>query len=146
VAKAFEKNLFLRMGLLFMPPMIKLGVGGKGMHLLTVQDQEGGGMQTTPVTVIDDDSGRWLVAQYGVTRWVRNARAAGQIELRRGRRREKLDIAEVGPDEGAPILKKYVEKVSTSRPYFDVQQDAPPEAFASEMPKHPVFRILGSAS
>jgi hypothetical protein len=77
---------------------------------------------------------------------VRNARAAERVELRRGRRRETLDIAEVGPEEGAPILKKYVQKVSAVRPYFDVQHDAAPEAFASEMPRHPVFRIGDPAS
>jgi hypothetical protein len=146
VAKAFEKTLFLRMGMVFMQPLIKLGLGGKGMYLLSVPDEESGDMRTTPVTVIENGHGRWLVAPYGVTRWVRNARAAGWVELRRGRERAKLRIAEVGPEEGAPILHEYVRKVAMVRPYFDVQHDAPPEAFAAEVPTHPVFRIVGPTS
>jgi hypothetical protein len=144
VAKTFQKNLALRMGMVFMQPMIKLGLGGKGMHLLSVPDQESGTMQTTPVTVIEN-GGRWLVAPYGVTRWVRNARSAGWVELRRGRSRERLRIDEAGPEEGAPILREYVQRVSMVRPYFDVEADAPAEAFASEVPTHPVFRIAGPA-
>jgi len=140
VAKTFQKNLTLRMGMVFMQPMIKLGLGGKGMHLLSVPDQESGTMQTTPVTVIEN-GGRWLVAPYGVTRWVRNARAAGWVELRRGRSRERLRLTEVGPEEGAPILREYVQKVAMVRPYFDVDADAAPEAFAPEVATHPVFRI-----
>jgi deazaflavin-dependent oxidoreductase (nitroreductase family) len=146
MAKAFEKGLFLKLGVVFMSPMIKLGVGAKDAYLLTVVDHESGESRTTPVTVIENDQGRWLVAPYGPTRWVRSARAAGWVELRRGRKRERLSVVEVGPEEGAPILREYVEKVSMVRPHFDVEADAPVEAFQAEVAGHPVFHLAGPAT
>jgi hypothetical protein len=146
MAKVFEKGLFLRMGVAFMRPMLKLGLGGKGAYLLTVVDHESGESRTTPVTVIENEQGRWLVAPYGPTRWVQSARAAGWVELRRGRRRERLRTVEVGPEEGAPILREYVGRVAMVRPYFDVDADAPVEAFVAEVPGHPVFRLAGPAA
>ena len=146
MAKVFEKSLFFRMGVGFMRRSIVFGLAPKGAHLLSVADQESGALHTTPVTVIENDDGRWLVAAYGVSRWVRDARAAGWVELRRGRRKERLRIAEVGAQEGAPILRQYVQAVATVRPYFDVDADAPVEAFVDEIERHPVFRITGPAS
>jgi deazaflavin-dependent oxidoreductase (nitroreductase family) len=145
MAKTFRKTPVQRVGTVFMTRMILLGVGGKGMTLLTVPDEESGSMQSTPVTVIDHGSDRWLVAPYGVTRWVRNARAAGRVELRRGRRREHVSLVEVGPDDGAPVLREYVRRVAMVRPYVDVDPDGSDEAFAAQVPTHPVFRIAGPA-
>lgn len=145
MAKAFEKNRIFRMGETFMRRFIPLGLAPKGAHVLSVVDAEDGSTRSTPVTVIENEGGRWLVAAYGVTGWVRNARAAGWVELRRGRRRERLLIQEVGADEGAPILREYVQQVPMARPYFDTAHDAPAEAFAADLPRHPVFRIVGPA-
>lgn len=145
MAKTFRKTPVQRVGTVFMTRMILLGVGGKGMTLLTVPDEESGSMQSTPVTVIDHESDRWLVAPYGVTRWVRNARAAGRVELRRGRRRERVSLVEVGPDDGAPVLREYVRRVPMVRPYVDVDPDGSDEAYADQVPTHPVFRIAGPA-
>ena len=146
MAKVFEKTLFVRMGVVFMRPMIKLGLGGKDAHLLTVVDHESGESRTTPVTIVENEEGRWLVAPYGPTRWVQSARAAGWVELRRGRRRERLRAVEVGPEEGAPVLREYVQRVAMVRPYFDVDSDAPVEAFVAEVPGHPVFHLAGPAA
>jgi hypothetical protein len=145
MAKVFEKSFFFRMGVGFMSRSIRLGLAPKGAHLLSVADPESGDLRSTPVTVIETDGTRWLVAPYGETRWVRNARAAGWVELRRGRRRERLQIAEVGGEEGGPVLREYVQQVAMVRPYFDAEPDAPAEAFAAELPRHPVFRIVGPA-
>jgi hypothetical protein len=77
---------------------------------------------------------------------VRSARAADWVELRRGRRRERFRPVEVGPEEGAPILREYVARVAMVRPYFDVDADAPVEAFQAEVPGHPVFRLADPAT
>ena len=89
---------------------------------------------------------RWLVAPYGPVGWVRNARAAGWVLLRRRGRSERVRIIELGPEESAPVLKAYVQRVSIVRPYFDARPDDPPEAFVAEAPRHPVFRIVGPAA
>ncbi len=91
--------------------------------------------------VIEGDS-RWLVAPYGVVGWVRNARAAGSVALSRGRRSEVVRIAEVGPEESAPVLRRYVAEVPITRSFFDVTPESPLDAFRAEAPRHPVFRIL----
>ncbi len=45
---------------------------------------------TVPVTLIEQDGQRWLVAPYGVVQWVRNIQAAGMATLTRGRRSEVI--------------------------------------------------------
>ena len=47
MAKTFRKTPVQRVGTVFMTRMILLGVGGKGMTLLTVPDEESGSMQST---------------------------------------------------------------------------------------------------
>jgi hypothetical protein len=63
--------------------------------------------------------------------------------LRRGRHAETVAIVEVGPEDSAPVLQRYLSKVPITRPYFDARPDAPLDAFRAEAPQHPVFRIVG---
>jgi hypothetical protein len=76
--------------------------------------------------------------------WVKNARAAGRVTITRGRNSETVTIAEVSPAEGAPVLKQYINLETITRPYFNLEPDAPLEAFAAEAVRHPVFH-LGNA-
>ena len=57
--------------------------------LLTVPGRRSGRPRSTPVTLVEEDGQRWLVAS-GPAGWVTNARAAGQVELSRGRRSERV--------------------------------------------------------
>jgi hypothetical protein len=77
---------------------------------------------------------------------VRNARAAGQVTLSRGRHTETVAIAELGPEEAAPVLKQYVTELPITRPFFDAKLDASLEAFVAEAHRHPVFRIRGASA
>jgi hypothetical protein len=88
---------------------------------------------------------RWLVAGYGPANWVRNARAAGEVTLRRGRRMERYRIAETSPAQAVPVLRKYIAEVRVTRPYFDAGPDAPAEALEAELPRHPVLRLVPRA-
>ena len=45
------------------------------------------------------DGKRWLVAPFGEVNWVRNARKAGQVRLRRGQTVEYLKVREADPGE-----------------------------------------------
>jgi hypothetical protein len=74
--------------------------------------------------------------------WVRNARAAGRVELSRGRRPETVRVRELGSEAAAPVLKAYVERVPITRPYFDAAPDAPLAAFVAEATRHPVFQVV----
>ncbi len=117
------------------------GLGGRHMYTLTVKGRTSGVARSTPVRLIENTE-RWLVAPYGEVAWVRNARAAGEVELSRAGRTERLRIEQVAPDEAAPVLKEYLKKVSVVRPFFDVKPGAPLEAIAAEAAQHPVFRLI----
>jgi len=120
---------------------LRYGLGPPGAYLLTVPGRRSGRRYTTPVALIEEPGRRYLVAPYGEVGWVRNARDAGEVELRRGRRQERLRIHEVAPDEAGPVLQTYVRKNRIVRPYFDARHDGPVEAFVAEAPRHPVFRL-----
>ncbi len=118
------------------------GVAASYSYVLTVHGRRTGKAYSAPVSLVEEDGRRWLVAPYGEVSWVRNARAAGEVTLSRQGRSETLKIRAANPQESAPILKKYIARESIVRPYFDVQPDSSLEAFAAEAPRHPVFQLL----
>ncbi|MGZ4411738.1 MAG: nitroreductase/quinone reductase family protein [Gaiellaceae bacterium] len=125
--------------------LLRVGVAGRHTYLLGVPGRRSGRTHSTPVILIENGE-RWLVAPYGEVSWVRNARAAGQATLSRGRRREEIKISEVGPQESAPVLREYLRQARTVRSSFDASPDSPLEAFVAEAGRHPVFRIESGSS
>ncbi len=121
--------------------LLKLGLMPGPTYLLTVPGRRTGHPLSTPVTLVEEGDSRWLVAPYGDVAWVRNARAAGQITLSRGKRSETLPIRELSPAEAAPVLQRYITRVPITRPYFDAKPDSPLAAFVAEAPRHPVFHL-----
>jgi deazaflavin-dependent oxidoreductase (nitroreductase family) len=111
-------------------------------YLLTTTGRKSGRQLTHPVTVVDHDGRRWLVAPYGQVSWVHNARAAGRVRL--GRRGTTTDyrVREVGAAEAGPVLKRYVEVATATRPYFQATTRSPVEEFVAEAARHPVFQLI----
>jgi deazaflavin-dependent oxidoreductase (nitroreductase family) len=111
-------------------------------YLLTTRGRKTGRPLTHPVTMVEHDGRRWLVAPYGPVSWVHNARAAGQVRV--GRRGDRRDYAvrEVPATEAGPVLKRYVAVATATRPYFQAGKDAPVEDFVAEADRHPVFELL----
>ena len=129
---------------LLMTAWVVLGLPPAKYHLLTVRGRKSGRPYSTPVAVVEDKGQRWLVAPYGEREWVKNARAAGQVVLRRGRRSEAVAvIEELDPVQSAPVLKRYIEEEPITRKFFDATPDSPLEDLIEEAPRHPVFRVLG---
>lgn len=122
-------------------PLARLGLTGPRTHLLTVLGRKTGKLWSTPVSIVEDQGERWLVAPYGDRNWVKNARAAGWVELRRGSRHERLDIEELEPEAAVPVLRRYYELSRVTRPFFHVQPESSTEEWLSEAPRHPVFRL-----
>ena len=141
MAATFEQTRLRRIGNKLIAPLARLGLAGRRTHVLTVTGRKSGRRYSTPVQLLFLDGERWLVAPYGAVGWVRNARAAGEVELTRARRTERVRIEEVGPDEAAPVLREYLRDTPIVKPFFDVGSDAPLEAFAAEASRHPVFRL-----
>jgi deazaflavin-dependent oxidoreductase (nitroreductase family) len=140
VAKTYRLGTTRRLVNAVMSPLARVGLAGRHAYVLTVRGRKTGKAYSTPVILVEN-GGRWLVAPYGEVGWVRNARAAGEIELVRAGRSESLRIEEAAPAQAAPVLKQYLKSVPVVRPFFDVTPDSPLEEFASEAPRHPVFAL-----
>lgn len=81
--------------------------GGKIVSTLTVRGRTSGQPRSTPVSVIEHDGRRYLVAAFGDTDWSRNLRAAGSGQLRQLGKTRDFTAREIAPDDRAPILAAY---------------------------------------
>jgi deazaflavin-dependent oxidoreductase (nitroreductase family) len=141
VARTYRVTAGLRAANWIVGTLVRRGVGPRSTYLLSVVGRRTRQLRTTPVTLVETDEGRWLVAPYGAVGWVHNVRAAGRATLRRGRRIEEVTVVELGPQQAAPVLRAYMTKARIVRPYFDVTPESPIEAFVAEAPRHPVFAL-----
>lgn len=142
MARTYRLTPLRRVANVLMRQLLRLGLAPRTTMLLTVPGRRSGTPCSTPVSLVEEDGQRWLVAPYGPVGWVHNARAAGQVQLSRGRRSETVRVKELAPEAAAPILKAYLERVPITRPYFDVTPDAPLAAFAAKAPKQPAFQVV----
>src|SRR5450432_3547626 len=122
-------------------PLVRVGLAGRHTYLLTVEGRTTGRHYSTPVTLVEDGDKRWLVAPNGERNWVKNARAAGWVELSRAGKTERLRVTELADVEAGPVLRNYLRKAPVTRPFFDVRASDPVEAFIAEASRHPVFRL-----
>jgi deazaflavin-dependent oxidoreductase (nitroreductase family) len=121
--------------------LVRVGLGPRSTYLLTVTGRASGLPRTTPVTLVETDAGRWLVAPYGAVGWVHNVRVADRITLRRGRRSEQATTTELSGAEAAPVLREYLIRVPVTRPYFDVTPRSSLGDIETEAESHPVFAL-----
>lgn len=109
---------------------ITLWLGGP---TLTVRGRRTGRPIRTPVPTLEVEGARYLVSGGGETHWVRNLRAAGQGELRRGRTHEPFRAVEVGGAEHDRVVTAYREHMGwRAREFFAALPDPA---------DHPVFRV-----
>jgi deazaflavin-dependent oxidoreductase (nitroreductase family) len=142
MAKTYRMSGFTRFGNTMSAAMIRLGISPAGMHLLTVRGRNSGLPRTTPVNLVEHQGRRWLVAPYGEVAWVRNVRAAGEVELRRAGTAERFTAREAATGDAVPVLRSYLRQLRlVVGPYFDVTPSSPDGAFAAEAPRHPVFLL-----
>ena len=143
--KTYQRSRFHRFENILTRALTRIGVIPHS-YVLTTVGRRSGQERRNPVTVVELDGKRWLVAPYGVVPWVLNARAAGAVRLTRRLSTEHFAVREVGPDEAGPVLKEYVRVASVPRPYFAATVDDPPEAFTREADRHPVLEIVPVAA
>jgi deazaflavin-dependent oxidoreductase (nitroreductase family) len=86
-----------------------------GTYLLTTRGRKTGRPLTHPVTVVEHEGRRWLVAPYGTVSWVHNARAAGRVSVGRRGDRHDYAIREVPAEQAGPVLKRYVGIATATR-------------------------------
>lgn len=123
--------------------LTRAGLSVWGSRELRVRGRTTGEWRTTPVNLLTYESDRYLVAARGVTHWVRNLRAAGDGELRVGRRTEAFQATELPDEEKPPILRAYLKRWKAEVGVFfgGVSADSSEEELRRISPHHPVFRI-----
>jgi deazaflavin-dependent oxidoreductase (nitroreductase family) len=123
--------------------LVGLGLGFSHNYQLEVRGRRSGRLYSTPVDVLVHRGRRFLVAGRGETQWVRNARASGQITLRKGRRREELRVRIVPDVEKPDVLKAYLDRFKlTVQRYFPVPAGTPAVELAPFAPRYPVFELV----
>jgi len=65
--------------------LVGLGLGFPHSYLLQVRGRKSGKLFSTPVDLLELGGKRFLVAPRGRTQWVRNAEAAGEVTLKKGK-------------------------------------------------------------
>jgi len=110
-------------------------------YVMTTRGRKTGQLHSTPVTLVEEDGDKWLVAPYGPVPWVLNVRAAGLVTLRRRRDIGMYSVRELTAQEAGPVLKKYLAIASATRPYFIATKTSPVAEFVAEAAKHPVFAL-----
>ncbi len=139
--RPYRKSVWRRGLNALVRPLARLGLAGRRPHVLTVPGRESGRLWSTPVSIVRDGGERWLVAPYGERNWVKNARAAGWVELQRGRRRERLAIEEIDAEQAVHVLREYYRRFRVTRPFFEVTLEASHEEWLAEASRHPAFRL-----
>jgi deazaflavin-dependent oxidoreductase (nitroreductase family) len=123
--------------------LVRLGIGLSHNYLLQVRGRKTGRIYSAPVDVLEMNGRRFLVSGRGQTQWVRNALAAGQVVLAKGRRQMNFNVRAVPDDEKPAILKAYVEhfKLTVQR-YFPIPAGSPVTDFEPIAERYPVFELL----
>ena len=124
--------------------IIKLGFSPQGGQLLTVTGRTSGKRYTNPVNPMTFNGAEYLVAPRGNTQWVRNMRASGTGELRKGRTKRPIRVvAELSEAEKPPVLLAYLERwAGVTKAQFDIPWPDPSEGdIARVCARTPMFRI-----
>ena len=115
----------------FNPLAMRLGLGGSAT--LAVPRRRSGTTQQIPVIPVEHAGARYIVSTRGESQWVRNARSAGSVELRQGRRSERFTAVEVPVVERQPVLDAYRAKAGRMVDGYWKQLPDPSD--------HPTFRL-----
>ncbi|MEU4219412.1 nitroreductase family deazaflavin-dependent oxidoreductase [Actinoplanes sp. NPDC026623] len=123
------------------------GVSLLGSRVLAVRGRKSGETRTTVVNLFTHEGERYLLAPRGHTQWVRNLRAAGEGELRLGRRVQHFTPVEIADPDKPPLIRIYLRKWAwEAGVFFDgLKADSPEADIAAAAPGFPVFRIVPDA-
>lgn len=120
------------------------GISLAGSQTLTVAGRKTGTPQRIPVNPLRLGSNEYLISVRGESQWVRNARAAGRAELRRGRRVRPVELRELPVADRAPVLRAYLDRWGWEVKQYLPQGlavDAPEDRLAQFADRLPVFGV-----
>jgi deazaflavin-dependent oxidoreductase (nitroreductase family) len=123
--------------------LVGMGLGLPHNYLVQIRGRKTGRIRSTPISVLSYKSKLFLIAGRGYTQWVRNAQAAGELTLKKGRVRLEFRLRLVPDEEKPEILKAYLDRFKrTVQRYFPVPADSPLEAFTALTNRYPVFELI----
>lgn len=120
-------------------PEMTAGMGP--VHLLSVPGRKSGKVRATPVSLLNYEEQRWLVAGFAESDWVKNLRASGWGVLTKGTQHERIAVTEIAVEERPPVLQAFLQHVPGGRFAYDIAPDAPLEEFAAIAGNYPIFKI-----
>lgn len=117
---------------------------GAPVPVLTLNGRRSGRLRHTPVSPMELDGARYLVAGYPTAQWVLNARAAATAVLAVWRRRETVRLVELTADEARPVLREFPVRVPSAVSVMvkaGVVPDGSPDAYEALAGRCAVFRV-----
>ncbi len=135
---AFERVANNAVGIL-----LRLGIGFGNSYVLEVRGRRTGNVYSTPVSLLEYQNRRYLVAPRGETSWVRNARIVGEVSLVRRGVRKSYSVREVLVEQRATLLKEYLDRfAATVQRYFPIPKGSPADSFTGIAARYPVFELI----
>jgi len=123
--------------------LVGLGIGPKFIYLLQVRGRKSGKIYSSPVNLMEIGGKQILVAPRGRTQWVRNAEAAGEITLKRGRFRQQFGLRPMADAEKPELLKEYLDRYASAvKKFFPVPAGSPAQAHRDIAGNYPVFELV----
>lgn len=118
---------------------LRLGLKIGSQHLLSIPGRRSGRLRSTPVSIVTIGGQRFVVAAFSDVDWVKNARAAGEGILARGRARRRVRILEIPLEERPAVLVEFLRQVPGGVRFFELSSD--PNVIVTQADRYPVFRL-----
>jgi deazaflavin-dependent oxidoreductase (nitroreductase family) len=123
--------------------LVGLGLGFSYNYLLQVRGRKSGKIYSTPIDLLELNGKPYLVAPRGRTQWVRNAEAAGEVTLKKGRVEQRFRLRPLTDAEKPEVLKAYLDRFKREvQRYFPVPAGSPPDAFRDLLRDYPAFELI----
>ena len=123
--------------------LLGLGIGFPHNYLLQVRGRKSGKIYSTPIDLLELGGKRFLVAPRGRTQWVRNAEAAGEVTLKKGKTKLKFRLRAIPDADKSEILKAYLDNFKREvQTYFPVAAGSPVQAFGELVQSYPAFELI----
>ncbi|MEB3048403.1 nitroreductase family deazaflavin-dependent oxidoreductase [Mycolicibacter sp. MYC123] len=123
--------------------LAEAGISIAGTRALTVRGRKSGKDRGVVVNLLTVDGADYLVAPRGNTEWVRNVRAAGQVQLGPRWRRRAARAVELPDDAKPELLRRYLQKWHWQVKGYvaGLTPDSTDDELRSAAPSFPVFSL-----